>query len=111
MDSEVAEIAESMRHEHHLAVDVQERTICLRDPANGEPGFAVLRLLGIAGPASPVAAAAHGPKGVAAGLWRVPDLYLARWTKGRLWLVAFRLPPGSKPSDYVRTEGRIPTRF
>ncbi|HET9443772.1 MAG TPA: hypothetical protein VFO65_10635, partial [Acidimicrobiales bacterium] len=38
-------------------------------------------------------------------------LYLARWTKGRLWVVGYRLTGGAKPSDYVRTEGRIPRRF
>jgi hypothetical protein len=111
VETDVAEVVESLRHEHGLAVDVEERTICLREPTNGEPGFAVLRALGLAEAASPIAAAAHGPKGVAAGLWRRPELFLARWTKGRLWVVAYRLVEGSKPSDYVRTEGRIPTRF
>jgi hypothetical protein len=111
MDRDIDDVVESLRAEHHLVVDVQERTVCLREPANAEPGFAVLRVLGLVEAASPVAVAAHGPKGVAAGLWSTPDLHLARWTKGRLWVVAFRLPAGSKPSDYVRTEGRIPTRL
>jgi hypothetical protein len=111
VETDVAEIAASLRDEHGLVVDVEERTFCLREPANGEPAFAVLRILSLAEAASPVAAAARGPKGVAAGLWRRPDLYLARWTKGKLWVVAYRLAGGSRPSDYVRTEGRIPTRF
>jgi hypothetical protein len=111
VDTDVAEVVDSLRAEHGLVVDVEDRTICLREPANGEPVFSVLRILGLAEAASPVAAAARGPKGVAAGLWRRPDVYLARWTKGRLWVVAYRLSAGSRPSDYVRTEGRIPTRF
>jgi hypothetical protein len=111
VETAVAEAVESLRHEHGLVLDVQERTICLREPANGEPGFAVLRVLGLAEASSPIAAAAHGAKGVAAGLWRRPELFLARWTKGTLWVVAYRLPEGSRPSDYVRTEGRIPTRL
>ena len=109
--TDMAEVVDSLRHEHGLVVDVEERTICLREPAQGEPGFAVLRVLGLAEATSPIAAAAHGPKGVAVGLWRRPELYLARWTKGTLWVVAYRLGVGSRPSDYVRTEGRIPTRL
>jgi hypothetical protein len=109
--TDVAEVVDSLRQEHALVVDFEDRTIYLREPAHGEPGFAVLRVLGLAEATSPIAAAAHGPKGVAAGLWRRPDLYLARWTKGTLWVVAYRLGVGSRPSDYVRAEGRIPTRL
>jgi hypothetical protein len=109
--TDVTEVVDSLRQEHGLVVDVEERTICLREPTHGEPGFAVLRVLGLAEATSPIAVAAHGAKGVAAGLWRSPDVYLARWTKGTLWVVAYRLGVGSRPSDYVRTEGRIPTRL
>ncbi|MCU1451405.1 MAG: hypothetical protein JWP02_3575 [Acidimicrobiales bacterium] len=111
VESDVAVVVDSLREEHGLVVDVEERTISLREPTKGEPAFAVLRVLGLVEAASPVAVAAHGPKGVAAGLWRSPDLYLARWTRGKLWVVAYRLTAGSRPSDYVRIEGRIPTRF
>jgi hypothetical protein len=111
VETDVAEVVDSLRGEQDLVVDVEDRTICLREPAKGEPAFAVLRVIGLAEAASPVAVAAHGPKGVAAGLWRSPDLYLARWTKGKLWVVAYRLNGGTRPSAYVRTEGRIPTRF
>ena len=44
-------------------------------------------------------------------VWRAPDLYLARWTNGKRWVVGYRLPADAKPNDYVRMEGRIPTRL
>lgn len=111
MDDELADAVESLRREHRLALDVEERTITLAEPAKGDPGHAVLRVLGVAERASPVGAAAYGAAGVAAGVWSSPDLYLARWTKGRRWVVGYRLTGGSTPNHYVRTEGRIPTRM
>lgn len=111
MDDRLAEAAELLRHDHGLAVEVEDRTIRLVEPVKGDLGHAVLRVLGVAQDAAPVAAAAHGPAGVAAATWRSPELYLARWTKGKRWVVGYRLSGGAKPHDYVRTEGRIPTRL
>jgi len=78
---------------------------------NGDPGSAVLRVLGTAQSASPVGAASHSTGKLAVGVWRAPELYLARWTNGKRWVVGYRLPGGAKPNDYVRMEGRIPTRL
>lgn len=111
MDDRLAHAAELLRHDHGLAVEVEDRTILLLDPVKGDLGHAVLRVLGVAQDASPVASAAHGPTGVAAGTWRSPELYLARWTRGKRWVVGYRLTGRAKPHDYVRTDGRIPTRL
>ncbi len=111
MDPDIAEAADQLRADRSVAVDVSQRTIRLLDPVNGDPGFAVLRVLGEAQDASPVGAASHGPGRVAAGVWRAPELYLARWTNGKRWVVGYRLPGDAKPNDYVRMEGRIPTRL
>lgn len=105
----MADAAERLRG-HRFTVDVEGRRIRLVEPARGDPGGAVLRALGLVEDAAPVGAAAHGPGGVAAGVWCDPELYLVRWTKGRRWVVAYRLGD-SRPNHYVRTEGRIPTRF
>jgi hypothetical protein len=111
VDTDIAEAADQLRTDRSVAFDVAERTIRLLDPVNGDPGFAVLRVLGEAQDASPVGAASHGPGRVAAGVWRAPELYLARWTNGKRWVVGYRLPGDAKPNDYVRMEGRIPTRL
>ncbi len=112
MDPALADAVEAVRRERQVAVAVEDRTIRLVDPVRGDPGSAVLRLLGAAQAASPVGAAAHaGPERVAAGVWRGPDLYLARWTGGKRWVVGYRLADGARPNDYVRMEGRIPTRL
>ncbi len=111
MDSPLVDAVDALRLDHATAASVEDRTIRLTDPVNGDPGFAVLRALGIAQAASPVGAAAHGPNGVAAGVWRNPELYIARWSRGRRWVVAYRLTGASRVNDYVRTEGRLPTRF
>jgi hypothetical protein len=111
VDTDIADAADQLRADRSLAVDVSDRTIRLLDPVNGDPGFAVLRVLGEAQDASPVGAASHGPGRVAAGVWRAPELYLARWTNGKRWVVGYRLPSDAKPNDYVRMEGRIPTRL
>lgn len=105
----MADAAETLRG-HRLAVDVEGRRIRLVEPARGDPGGAVLRALGLVEGVAPVGAAAHGPTGVAAGVWCDPELYLVRWTRGRRWVVGYRLGD-SRPNHYVRTEGRIPTRF
>jgi hypothetical protein len=97
-------------HDRYDGVELAGRTIRLETPVSGDAGFVALRVLGIAQAASPVGAAAHGPSGVAIGVWRPPDLYLARWTQNR-WVVGYRLPRGSKPTDYTGSEGRIPGRF
>lgn len=111
MDEPLARAAEVVRDAHGLAVDVDDRTLRIVDPVKGDVGNAVLRVLGLAQGASPVGAAARGPTGVAAAVWRDREVYLARWTKGTLWVVGYRLPGSSKPNDYVRIEGRIPTRL
>lgn len=106
----MADAVETLRS-HKVAVDIEGRRISLVEPVKGDPGSAVLRTLGLVEEASPVGAAAYGPTGVAAGVWRNPELYLVRWTKGRRWVVGYRLGAGSRPNHYFRTEGRIPTRF
>jgi hypothetical protein len=111
VDADIAEAVAQLRHERKIAFEVEDRAIRLTEPVNGDPGSAVLRLLGTAQAASPVGAASHGPGRVAVGVWRAPDLYLARWTNGKRWVVGYRLPDGAKPNDYVRIEGRIPTRL
>jgi hypothetical protein len=92
------------------AVEIAGRTIRLAEPVRGEAGAAALRVLGSAQAAAPVAAAAHAPTGVAAAVWRPPHLYLARWTKNR-WIVGYKLTGGFKPNDYIRSDGRIPSRL
>jgi hypothetical protein len=105
----LAEVLEALLDEHD-EVERSGRTLRLPRPVNGDPGFAVLRILGVAQAAFPVGAAASGPAGVAIGVWRPPDLYLARWRPTR-WVVGYRLARGSRPGDYVRSEGRIPGHY
>lgn len=111
MDDALADAVEALRAGLGYAIEVTGRQVCLVEPVKGDPGNAVLRALGLMEGASPVGAAARGAPGVAAGVWRSPDLYLVRWTKGRRWVVGYRLATGSRPNQYVRTEGRIPSRF
>lgn len=111
MDGPLADAADSLRDDHATLVEVEDRLIRLVEPVNGDPGFAVLRALGIAQSASPVGAAARGRHSVAAGVWRQPDLYVVRWTPGKRWVVGYRLTRASRVNDYVRTEGRLPTRL
>ncbi len=92
-------------------VELDGRSIRLESPVSGDAGFAVLRLLGAAQAASPVGAAAHGPNGVAIGVWTAPYLYLARWTRNPRWVVGYRFTGGSRPTDFIRSEGRIPSRL
>jgi hypothetical protein len=111
VDADIAEAVELLRQERRVAFEVEDRAIRLVEPVNGDPGSAVLRVLGTAQAASPVGAASHGGGRVAMGVWRAPELYLARWTLGKRWVVGYRLPSDAKPNDYVRIEGRIPTRL
>ena len=111
MDADIAEAVELLRQERRVAFEVEDRAIRLVDPVGGDPGSAVLRVLGTAQAASPVGAASHGAGKVAMGVWRAPDLYLARWTNGKRWVVGYRLPSDAKPNDYVSIEERIPTRL
>ncbi|MDQ4132562.1 MAG: hypothetical protein M3179_04990, partial [Actinomycetota bacterium] len=97
--------------EQGTPVEVEERTIRVLEETRGDPGLVVLRVLGVAQAAAPVGAAARGPGAVAAGVWRNPELYLARWLNGRRWIVGYRLTGASRISDYVRTEGHVPTRL
>lgn len=110
MDPDIADAVELLRAERKIAFQVEDRSICLLDPV-GDPGSAVLRVLGTAQAASPIGVASHGPGKLAVGVWHAPDLFLARWTNGKRWVVGYRLPGGAKPNDYVRMEGRIPTRL
>jgi len=89
-----------------LALEITERTFRLVDPVRGDAGAAALRLLGMVQGAAPVAVATHGAQ-VAVALWSPPHLYVARWARNR-WVVGYRLAGGSRPNDYVRSEGRIP---
>jgi hypothetical protein len=107
----IAEAADVLRYEQDTKVDVEDNTIVVREPVKGDPGLTVLRVLGLAQAAPLAGAAAHGPNGVAVGVWRSPQLYLARWINGRRWVVGYRLTGGSRLSDYVGTEGHVPTRF
>lgn len=107
----LSDVADQLRHDHGIAADVDGRSFVLPEPVKGDPGFAVLRVLGLADTLSPVGAAAHGPNGVAIGVWHRPALYVARWTRGRRWVVGYRLAAGSEPNDYIRMEGRLPTRL
>ncbi len=110
MDADIADAVELLRAERKIAFEVEDRSIRLLDPVS-DPGSAVLRVLGTAQAASPIGAASHGPGKLAVGVWRAPDLFLARWTNGKRWVVGYSLPGGAKPNDYVRMEGRIPTRL
>ena len=111
MEPDIADAVAQLRQERKIAIEVEDRTIRLMEPVNGDPGSAVLRVLGTAQAASPVGVASHGPGKIAVGVWRAPNLYLARWTNGKRWVVGYRLPSDAKPNDYVRMEGRIPTRL
>jgi hypothetical protein len=111
VESDLADAVAQLRQERKITISVEDRTIRLIDPVGGDPGSAVLRVLGTAQAASPVGVASHGPGKLAVGVWRAPYLYLARWTNGKRWVVGYRLPAGAKPNDYVRMEGRIPTRL
>ncbi len=111
VEPDFADAVEQLRQEWKVPFEVEHRSIRLTEPVNGDPGSAVLRVLGTAQAASPVGAASHSPGKLAVGVWRAPDVYLARWTNGKRWVVGYRLPAGAKPNDYVRMEGRIPTRM
>ena len=111
MESDIADAVAQLRQERKIAIEVEDRTIRLIEPVSGDPGSAVLRVLATAQAASPVAVASHAPGRLAVGVWRAPHLYLARWTNGKRWVVGYRLPSDAKPNDYVRMEGRIPTRL
>jgi hypothetical protein len=105
----LAEVVEQLLADEN-AVEIAGRTIRLAKPVRGDAGAAALRVLGSAQAAAPVGAAAHAATGVAAVVWRPPHLYLARWAKNR-WAVGYRLAGGSKPNDYIRSDGRIPSRL
>jgi hypothetical protein len=90
-----------------LALEISGRTFRIVDPVRGDAGSAALRLLGMVQAAAPVAIATHGSTQVAAALWAPPRLYVVRWSRNR-WVVGYRLAGGTRPTDYVRSEGRIP---
>ena len=112
MDSDpIADTAAMAPREIGSPARVEEQTIKLLQPVKGDPGLTVLRVLGMAQDAPTVGAAAHGPNGVAIGVWCRPQLYVARWTKGKRWVVGYKLAGDAKPNMFIRTEGRIPTRL
>jgi hypothetical protein len=90
-----------------LALEISGRTFRIVDPVRGDAGAAALRLLGMVQGAAPVGIATHGSTQVAAAAWVPPRLYVVRWARNR-WVVGYRLTSGSRPNDYVRSEGRIP---
>jgi len=90
-----------------LALEISGRTFRLVDPIRGDAGAAALRMLGMIQAAAPVAIATHSAIQVAAAVWAPPSLYVVRWARNR-WVVGYRLAGGSRPNDYVRTEGKIP---
>lgn len=110
-DEAVYDAADTVRTSYGSAVDVDGRRLRLVEPVRGDPGNAVLRTIGLVETVTPLGAAAHGAGGVAAGAWLKPELYLVRWTKGKRWVVGYRLGHGARPNQYVRTEGRIPTHL
>src|SRR5262245_17791149 len=79
-----------LKAEEGVAATLDERVIRIPEPVTGSPHLAVLQALGFAAEASPVGAAAHGPAGVAAGVWNAPDLYMTRWTGTSRWVAAYR---------------------
>ncbi len=111
VEPDIADAVAQLRQERKIAIEVEDRCIRLMEQVNGDPGSAVLRVLGTTQAAAPVGVASHGPGKLAVGVWRPPHLYLARWTNGKRWVVGYRLPSDAKPNDYVRMEGRIPTRL
>ena len=88
-----------------LALEISGRTFRIVDPVRGDAGAAALRLLGMVQMAAPVAIATHGATQVAAAVWIPPRLFVVRWSRNR-WVVGYRLASGSRPNDYVRSEGR-----
>lgn len=90
-----------------LALEISGRTFRIVDAVRGDAGAAALRILGMVQGAAPVAIATHGSTQVAAAVWTPPRLYVVRWARNR-WVVGYRLTSGSRPNDYVRSEGRIP---
>ena len=90
-----------------LGLEISGRTFRIVDPVRGDAGAAALRLLGMVQGAAPIGIATHGSTQVAAAVWAPPRLYVVRWARNR-WVVGYRLTSGSRPNDYVRSEGRIP---
>jgi hypothetical protein len=107
----IADTAALAPKEFGTPARVEEQWIKLLQPVKGDPGLTVLRVLGLAQDAPTVGAAAHGPNGVAIGVWCRPELYVARWAKGKRWVVGYKLAGDAKPNMFIRTEGRIPTRL
>lgn len=93
--------------EEGLALEISGRTFRVTEPVRGDAGAAALRILGMVQGAAPIAIATHGATQVAAAVWTPPRLYVVRWARNR-WVVGYRLTTGSRPNDYVRSEGRIP---
>lgn len=100
---------EELVAESGLVAELEDRTIRLTDPVAGNPHLAVLRALGYAAKAGPVGAAAHGPLGVAAGVWDAPMLHLVRWTGTNRWVSAYKFPARGRPDDYLREPSGIPS--
>src|SRR6266513_2046569 len=96
----IAAAADALLAQHRTSASIEDRTIRVDQMVRGDPGLTVLRVLGLAQDAPAVGAAAHGPTGVAIGVWRRPEMYVARWTKGRRWVVGYRISDDAKPNAY-----------
>lgn len=107
----IAETLAQLVYERGKAAELEGRTIRLTDPVGGDPGAAMLGILGSAQDDPPVGAAAHGPGAVVMGVWHPPHLYVARWSNVTRWVIGYRLPASARPDRYIRAEGRIPSHL
>lgn len=105
----MADAVHELRSELGIMTTLEDRTIVLPEPVKGSPHLAVLQAIGLAATDHPVGAAAHGPAGVAAGVWRPPDLYVVRWTGASRWVAHYRFSSRGRPDDYLREESGIPS--
>lgn len=104
----IADAVHELASEHGIVARIEDRTIRLPDPVKGSPHLAVLQALGVAADDPPVGAAAHGPGGVAAGVWNAPDLYVVRWMATNRWIAHYRFTSRGRPDDYLREDSGIP---
>jgi len=104
----IADAIHELATEHGVVARLDDRTLCLPDPVKGSPHLAVLQALGVAADDPPVGAAAHGPQGVAAGVWSAPDLYIIRWTGASRWVAHYHFSSRGRPDDYLRDDAGIP---
>ena len=106
----IEEAIEELAIEHGVAATLDERVMRLDDPVKS-PHLAVLQALGFAAKVGPVGAAAHGPAGVAAAVWRAPELHIVRWTGTSRWVAAYKFPARARPDEYLREDTGIPSHL